>query len=869
MSALLQLIRSGVRSLRFRRRLSRWQQVVFSLLLGIGLTVLCLATRAHASDLVILQYYDRQLAIPRSELQAFADQGTLTPELDGFLKQNRADPEQVRRWLTVEIGPEFDAQLPEEFVLIQINKTLGDPLGREDLTSLRQALASAYRSDQTFSLLEVLQKYPKDSVRLTLNSLERAYNDISLFVTRIQPVLNVTQQLLPELLCNCSLPAIEANPQAAQQSDRLGLQPESLRPSALGETAALIAAAQPVPVVSAPIARSTSAATPVSPYEDKQLVLAFGPFRPSMTIGELTRFVETGELSRGWRFYFNVAKVDRDGLRVALSQAIQVKSQLLDQTLNSLLGEYALYEVGKLVQTPSDTANIQALRSAIMKSVIPDNRFSMLELLQNYPLQQVQINGIRLARLGSRVSRLIGPGGVEGAITDLESWLVKVQTTAAENLCNCSDPKWAENPLRAVPNPTIDPAVIAQYLPVSWQPIPPHREDRGNIKVVWLQGSPYEMGYQHGQYLHDEIASIGEEAINFAALVGKGLAFGRLAQNRTYASLVEECRGLVDATQDIGVTMDVCMTMSYADVFQEILGYTLPQELFWEGCNQFVATGSATIDGRLYHGSSVDNDKKPVPYVMNNPVIFVRQPNDGLPHVFVTYPGVLWPNSGMNVAGISLGLDTAHPDDADELSLVGRSNVQIMAKILETATSFEQARQVMETQPRVRANLIMITDGKSQQAGVFEFTGKSLAVRSLQPNGVLYVTNHFVLPEMYDKQPLPIDPSSQSRFDRFSQLLEPNQPNSFYGQLQPQLMAQVLRDRTNPYTQQVSPPTVFDDDASPGGNGALRQAIYDPGRLKLWVAAGQAPVPENPFVCFSMRDLLNLPNASPCESPQL
>jgi hypothetical protein len=410
---------------------------------------------------------------------------------------------------------------------------------------------------------------------------------------------------------------------------------------------------------------------------------------------------------------------------------------------------------------------------------------------------------------------------------------------------------------------------VAQFLPANWQPVESHREDRGIIKVVWLKGTPYEMGYQHGQLLHDEIGSLGERVFTAARLAGKGLALGRLAENRTYPSMIEECRGFTDATQDLGITMDVCIVMAYADVFQEILGYTLPNELFWEGCNQFVATGNATVDGRLYHGSSVDNDNKPVPYVINNPVIFVRQPDNGLPHVFVTYPGVIWPNSGMNVAGVTLGLDTAHPDSPEELSLVGRSNVQIMAKILQTATNFEQAQTIMETQPRVRANIIMITDGKSKQAGVFEFTGKSMGMRPLQDNGVLYVTNHFVLPEMYEKQPLPVDPSSKSRFDRFTQLMEPGQRTSYYGQIDPAVMARILRDRVNPYTRQASPLEVYDDDASPGGNGALRQAIFDPEQLKLWIAAGQPPVPENPFVCFSMGELLNFPNAASCETPAL
>lgn len=37
----------------------------------------------------------------------------------------------------------------------------------------------------------------------------------------------------------------------------------------------------------------------------------------------------------------------------------------------------------------------------------------------------------------------------------------------------------------------------------------------------------------------------------------------------------------------------------------------------------------------------------------------------------------------------------------------------------------------MESQPRMRANIIPIADGKSRQAGVFELTGKHMTVREL------------------------------------------------------------------------------------------------------------------------------------------
>ncbi|HEY9660756.1 MAG TPA: C45 family autoproteolytic acyltransferase/hydrolase, partial [Allocoleopsis sp.] len=469
-----------------------------------------------------------------------------------------------------------------------------------------------------------------------------------------------------------------------------------------------------------------------------------------------------------------------------------------------------------------------------------NNNLSLLEVLQNYPSSEITIDGVRLARLGKNIDKFKQSGGVGGAVVDLEGWLVQLQASAAEEMCVCNGEGGTVSPelltdIKPVVSPAISESQLAEFLPANWQPVSSHREDRGIIKVVWLQGTPYEMGYQHGKLLHDEIASIGDEVLTALRFAGKGLALGRLATRRSYDDVVAECQGLADATQDIGMTVDACMVLAYGDVYQEIFSYTLPKELFWDGCNQFVAANQATADGRLYHGSSVDNDGKPIPYIINNPVVFVRQPTGKLPHAFVTYPGVVWPNSGVNVAGISLGLDTAHPADPQELALDGRSNVQIMRSILETATNFEEASGILETQPRVRANLIMITDGKTKQAGVFEFTGKSLEVRPLQENGVLYVTNHFVTEEMYDKQPLPIDPSSKSRFERFQQLMEPDGVSTYYGKFEPETMVKVLRDRVNPNTMQPSPFDVFDDNASPGGNGSLRQALYDPDRLLLWV----------------------------------
>jgi hypothetical protein len=871
------------------------QRSAVYLLLGIGISLLFFTHPVQSSETILLQYRDLRLSIPRAELKAFVTEQETSPELQQFLQDTNQDPNQVKQWLTAEITrPQATRQISSDFVLLQINKIIGDPSGRETLAPLRTALGKTLEEDNTFSILEILENYPQSRVRLELSRLGQAYSDVNLLVTRISPVLEVVEALLPELICDCTMTAETTAKLSSLDSSQATIAPlqrhyrqtrdalYSLLPASVSEFSHLdpkaLASKSLEPETPNPAPVETIAVKPSDSPDlaNKTLVFRFGAFGRSISMRDLTYFAETGKLPAGWRFFFNLAGVDAKTVRTALNQKVSVSLKFLDQTLNNLLGEFLLYQVGQIIQTPSNTANIQALRSASILSVAEDNHLSMLEVLQQYPTRQVYVNGLRLARLGRNVSRFQAQGGVETALINLEDWLVQLQASVAENLCACEEQSgnqsgtgFADSPPPTVMTPpTISPTEIAKFLPPNWQPVAPHREDHGILKVVWLQGTPYEMGYQHGQYLHEEIASLPDEVLEALRFAGRGLALGRLAARRSYPEIWEECQGVTEATQDIGMTMEACLVLSYGDVYQAIFGTTLPDVLFWEGCSQWVATGEATKEGRLYHGSTLDNNEKPVDFIVNNPVIFVRQPNDGLPHVFITYPGVVWPNWGLNVAGITLGLDTVHAAP-HELSFEGGSNVQIMAKILKTATSFAEARQIMETQPRVHANLIMITDGKSKEAGVFEFTGKSLGVRELPDSGVLYMTNHMVSEELFDRQRFPLSESSLSRFDRFAQLMEPDGIQSYYGEIDPAVMVKIGRDRINPTTLEASPLHVFDDDASPGGNGSLRQGLYDPEKLLLWVAAGRPPVPENPFVCFSLGEMLGFPNAAPCESPAL
>lgn len=147
-------------------------------------------------------------------------------------------------------------------------------------------------------------------------------------------------------------------------------------------------------------------AKPVAAAE--QFVLTYGPFARSISISDLQTLADTGTAPPSLQPYLRLAKVSPEAMRTVLTRDLGVSLGFLDKSLNSLPGEFALFHLGKLIHSPERVANIQALRSAFVLSAAPDNRLSLLEFLENYPTQEVYLDGARLAQVARQVSRVIG-----------------------------------------------------------------------------------------------------------------------------------------------------------------------------------------------------------------------------------------------------------------------------------------------------------------------------------------------------------------------------------------------------------------------------------------------------------------------------
>lgn len=135
-----------------------------------------------------------------------------------------------------------------------------------------------------------------------------------------------------------------------------------------------------------------------------QVVFQYQALRESFSIQELTSFAATGKASATLERYLKLSPNGSKEFRQALTNKVSVNRSQVDQFLNSWVGKLTLDEVSQIIRNSSGQANKQALRSAIVRSTEKDNTFSLLEVFQNYPTAQVEVDVYRLIQTSNRIN---------------------------------------------------------------------------------------------------------------------------------------------------------------------------------------------------------------------------------------------------------------------------------------------------------------------------------------------------------------------------------------------------------------------------------------------------------------------------------
>jgi hypothetical protein len=201
------------------------------------------------------------------------------------------------------------------------------------------------------------------------------------------------------------------------------------------------------------------------------------------------------------------------------------------------------------------------------------------------------------------------------------------------------------------------------------------------IKILNIKGSPYQMGYQHGYLLAEKIGlminrTLRATAAYVAAQTGSDLkraeemlkAGQERAEPNLPPELKEEMEGITDGAKDAGTDVSLQQVLLWNTNYDQWCIYCHPH--YWQcdgqdaigstgsmgpsgGCSSFCAWDEwAGGDGRLIFGKNEDNFN--MPEQLDCRLLVVADPDQGFGHAFMTYPGMIGLDGGLNEHGLEM-----------------------------------------------------------------------------------------------------------------------------------------------------------------------------------------------------------------------
>jgi hypothetical protein len=221
--------------------------------------------------------------------------------------------------------------------------------------------------------------------------------------------------------------------------------------------------------------------------------------------------------------------------------------------------------------------------------------------------------------------------------------------------------------------------------------------------VLFLKGTPEEMGRQQGELLKTELNDVMKRIV-YGVGVGSSFPKGRWFFGEIEAAHARLAPFISDRTyREIDAMADAAGVHR-----QEARLANFFPELFH--CSGFSITGDATVGGRMYHGRILDYLKGVG--LEQSAVVMIYQPDVGNAWANCGYAGFIGSVTAMNAKGISIG----EMGGRGEGNWDGKPMAQLVREVMEQASTLDQAIAIMRKGPRTCAYYYVISDGKSKQA---------------------------------------------------------------------------------------------------------------------------------------------------------
>ena len=223
------------------------------------------------------------------------------------------------------------------------------------------------------------------------------------------------------------------------------------------------------------------------------------------------------------------------------------------------------------------------------------------------------------------------------------------------------------------------------------------------MRVLFLKGSPDEMGRQEGVLLKKQIQQVRERI-----LYGVGVGSSFLKGNWFFSEIEtaeKKLRPHMDA--DYLAEMDA-MSLAAGVDRQEIRLANYFPELFH--CSGFCLYGKATATGKMYHGRILDYLKGVG--LEQSAVVTVLEPAGKNAWVNIGYAGFIGSVTAMNEKHLAIGeMGGKHDGEWD-----GKPMAELVREVMERANTLDEALDIMRKSPRTCEYFYVISDGNSKRA---------------------------------------------------------------------------------------------------------------------------------------------------------
>ncbi|MCM8759450.1 MAG: C45 family autoproteolytic acyltransferase/hydrolase [Candidatus Omnitrophica bacterium] len=315
-------------------------------------------------------------------------------------------------------------------------------------------------------------------------------------------------------------------------------------------------------------------------------------------------------------------------------------------------------------------------------------------------------------------------------------------------------------------------------------------------KILLLKGSPYEIGYQHGKLLKNEIKKLSEIILSISFSVNPDWLMQAWERSKKYIPerYIQEIEGL-SAGSEIPVEK-----LFLANIFPEIAH-----------CSGIYLGKNVTKNKEIFHVRILDYITEGC--LQDFAVVMIIRPDKYNAFITAGFAGFVGSVTGMNDKKISVG----EMGGGGYGSWDGMPMTFLLRKVLEESNTLSEAVRIFQNTPRTCEYYYLITDAKIPDArGVYATADK---FEILTPG-----QNHYKLPA-----PFPENTILMTGPDRYPVLRERIQKK--YGLIDLNSLIEIIK---RPVSM----------------SGNLHNAIFLPEKLIMYLAVADKPYKENFQACY-------------------